>query len=354
MDVKKMKVKQVIAVEKTQELEITGATLLSVEESEKLPIELRKYDNCWWLRSRGYRSDLAISVYSDGSVGEYGDSLDRSNNVVRPALQIKNLDITVFKIGDTFEFGGKEFKIISENLAFCLTDIGSHCFIEDLKSEDANAYEKSDVKKFVDAWFESACLEQVTIDDVLSPVFRQEDMCVKLLKVPSEKDWEWVKTCTLNTVGKESTSAPTEEWKVKLLNAEHSPIRELWFGIKMTVPYWVSVHFVRHHIGVNHYVQSQRNDRQEKYDRTQAPQGEFVSHIMSVNAQELVQMAHKRLCGQASKETRRVMQMIVDAVVKECPEFKDVLVPLCEYRNGLCTEFHPCGYNKKFDTVIDK
>lgn len=343
-----MNVKKILDVN----LNIVGATLLSIEEAEKLPLELRKYNLWWWLRSPGHSSYEAAIVYLDGSVDHYGYFVDISMGAVRPALQIKNLKSSNLQIGDVFKFGENEFKIISENIAFCLTEIGNHCFRKDREAENANDYDRSDIKKYVDNWFESACLEQVTIYDVLNPVFSQEVMCVKLLKVPSEKDWEWVKTCTLNTVGKESTSAPTEEWKVKLLNAEHSPIRELWFGIKMTVPYWVSVHFVRHHIGVNHYVQSQRNDRQEKYDRTQAPQGEFVSHIMSVNAQELVQMAHKRLCGQASKETRHVMQMIVDAVVKECPEFKDVLVPLCEYRNGLCTEFHPCGYNKGFGLLL--
>lgn len=166
-------------------------------------------------------------------------------------------------------------------------------------------------------------------------------MKVELLKVPSETDLMWVKTCTLNTVGKETTKAPTDEWVKRLVEAEHSPIRELWFGIKMTIPYWVSVHFVRHHIGVNHYVQTQRTDRTGT-DRNEKPQGEIVSHIMSVNAQELIQMAHKRLCKQASKETRQVMQMIVDEVVKVAPYMKDVLVPLCVYRNGKCTEMFSC------------
>lgn len=165
---------------------------------------------------------------------------------------------------------------------------------------------------------------------------------VEVLKHPTEQDWEWCKTCTLNTVGKKSVTSPTEEWKKKLIASEHSPLRELWFGIKMTVPYWVSVHFVRHHIGCNHYVQSQRNDRQGEYDRTTAPQGEYVNHIMSINAQELVFMAHKRLCNQASPETRQIMSMICSEIIKTNPEFKDFLVPLCEYRNGLCTEFYPC------------
>lgn len=159
----------------------------------------------------------------------------------------------------------------------------------------------------------------------------------------------WVKTCTLNTVGKKLKSNSTDvdyEWKVKLLECEHSPIRELWFGIKMEIPYWVSVHFVRHHIGVNHYVQSQRNDRQQKYDRNSAQQGQLVSHIMSINAQELVFMSHKRLCNQASIETRTVMKMIVKEVIKVCPEFESVLVPLCKYRNGKCTEMFPCKGDK--------
>lgn len=167
-------------------------------------------------------------------------------------------------------------------------------------------------------------------------------MKVELLKYPSEQDLLWVKQCTLNTVGKETTKAPTEEWVKKLVEAEHSPIRELWFGIKMEIPYWVSVHFVRHHIGVNHYVQTQRSDRTGVL-RDEKPQGELVSHIMSVNAQTLVHMAHKRLCKQASVETRDVMRTIVQEVVKVAPYMKDVLVPLCVYRNGKCTEMFPCG-----------
>ena len=126
------------------------------------------------------------------------------------------------------------------------------------------------------------------------------DFKVEILKHPTDEDWMWCKTCTLNTVGKTSAKLPTAEWKHKILEAGHSPIRELWFGIKMQIPYFVSVHFVRHHIGVNHYVQTQRNDRQGNYDRTKATQDTIVSHVMSINAQELIFMSHKRLCSQAS------------------------------------------------------
>lgn len=63
------------------------------------------------------------------------------------------------------------------------------------------------------------------------------DMQVELLKYPSEQDLLWVKQCTLNTVGRKSTKAPTEEWIERLVKAEHSPIRELWFGVRLTIPY---------------------------------------------------------------------------------------------------------------------
>ena len=167
-------------------------------------------------------------------------------------------------------------------------------------------------------------------------------MKVEMIKHPNDDDWLFCKQCTLNTIGKTTTKLPTDEWKIKLLESEHSPIRTLWFAFKMEIPYYVSTHFVRHKFGIEHFVQSQRNDRQDKYDRNKAPQDTLVSHIMYVNAQELVNMAHARLCKQASKETREVMQMIVAEVLKTNPEFKTVLVPKCEYRNGKCTEFFPC------------
>ena len=132
------------------------------------------------------------------------------------------------------------------------------------------------------------------------------------------------------------------ELKKKYLKSEHSPIRYLQFIIKLDIPYCDSVCFVRHKMGVDHFVQSQRNDRQDKYDRYEAPQGQPVSHIMWVNAQELMFMARKRLCGMASKNVQKIMRMIRDEVLKTNPEFEDVLVPNCQYLHE-CPEFKSCG-----------
>ena len=169
-------------------------------------------------------------------------------------------------------------------------------------------------------------------------------MKVEMIKHPTDEDWLFCRQCTLNTIGKKTSKLPTDEWKVKLLRSEHSPIRTLWFAFRMEIPYWVSVHFCRHAHGVVHFVSTQRDDRhpEETVSRADKPQGEMVSHIMYVNAQELMFIARKRLCNQASPETRQVMQMIVDEVLKTNPEFKEFLVPACVYQHE-CKEFMPCG-----------
>jgi hypothetical protein len=63
---------------------------------------------------------------------------------------------------------------------------------------------------------------------------------------------------------------------------------------------------------------------------------------MLVNAQELMFMARRRLCGMADKDTQKIMRMIVKEVLKTNPEFKEVLVPNCEYLHS-CPEFFSCG-----------
>lgn len=170
-------------------------------------------------------------------------------------------------------------------------------------------------------------------------------MKVTLLEHPTEKDWLGVKQRALVTVGKEVKTAPTMEWKRKILEARHSPIRYLRFSFLLEVPYWVSVHLVRH-VHAQPYVRSQRNDRQEVYDRTKAPQDSPVMMIWDMNAEELMVIANKRLCQQASAETREVVAMMCAEVRKTNPEFSDYLVRMCEY-NGKCHEMYSCGWQKE-------
>lgn len=134
-------------------LEITGATLLSVEEAKQLDKEILKASNSWWLGSRGYNVNNAACVYGDnGYVDDIGNNVEYSFGV-RPALIISNLESSSLKIGDSITFGDHDFTIISDKHALCDDIIGRCAFREDWKAKDANDYEASDVKKYVDDWF---------------------------------------------------------------------------------------------------------------------------------------------------------------------------------------------------------
>lgn len=164
-------------------------------------------------------------------------------------------------------------------------------------------------------------------------------MKVELVKYPTAEDWMLCKQCALVTVGKNAITEPNTKWKHDILEARHSPIRVLEFTFKLEIPYWVSVHLCRH-IHSQPFVRSQRNDRQSEYDRNKAPQNAPVTMLWHMNAEELMVIANKRLCNQASEETRGVVQAMCDEVIKVAPEFKGLLVKQCSY--GRCHEMYPC------------
>lgn len=158
-----------------------------------------------------------------------------------------------------------------------------------------------------------------------------------------EDTWQEVKDATMNTIGKNTGKYPDSKWKRQLLLSEHSPIRLLkfrwrWFNLKS----WVSVHFVRHKIGIDHFVKTQRTDR-TGINRDELPQGALVNHEADANAQALINISRKRLCSCASPETRIAWQEVKDEVAKTEPELASCMVKECIYR-GFCPEMFSCGY----------
>lgn len=168
------------------------------------------------------------------------------------------------------------------------------------------------------------------------------DYTVKILEYPTERDWLEVRRRALVTVGKDTVKSPTREWRKRILEARHSPIRYLRFSFYLEIPYWVSVHLCRH-IHAQPYVRSQRNDRQEEYDRNAARQDQIVSMIWDMNAEELMVIANKRLCNKASKETRDVVEMMCTQAEIVCSELNGLLVPACLHQGGTCHEMDPCN-----------
>lgn len=168
-------------------------------------------------------------------------------------------------------------------------------------------------------------------------------MKVTMIEYPTEQDWLAVKERALVTVGLKAKNSPDAVWKDEILEARHSPIRRLRFSFLIEdLPYWVSVHLCRH-IHAQPYVRSQRNDRQSDYDRNAARQDAPVTMIWDMTGEELLIVANKRLCNQAIKETRDVVQEICNQVISFCPEFTNHLVPMCDYHGGICHEMKPCG-----------
>lgn len=167
-------------------------------------------------------------------------------------------------------------------------------------------------------------------------------MNITLLKYPTEEDWAFAKQCALVTIGKEMKTAPDMEWKHSILRARHSPIRTLQFAFYLEdVPYWVSTHLARH-VHAQPFIRSQRNDRQDEYDRNAARQDAPVDMIWYMNAEELMTIAEKRLCNLAADETREVVYLMCELVEDQCPEFDDLFGPPCQ--EGGCKEMHPCKY----------
>lgn len=159
--------------------------------------------------------------------------------------------------------------------------------------------------------------------------------------------WEEVANRARTTVNKEELGKePSDKFKSGILMAEHSPIRGLIYCFKIEdLKSWIATHFVRHHVGVEKWVSTQRSDR-TGVPRDELPQGAEVTMEIEANAQALINMSRKRLCNQASPETREVMEEMKKEVSKRDEFMSRVMVKECVYRNGICGEINSCGYNK--------
>lgn len=161
--------------------------------------------------------------------------------------------------------------------------------------------------------------------------------------------WREVADSANTTINKEAgTKEPSSQWKRRMLLCEHSPIRQIlvkckWYELKS----WISVHFVRHKFGIEHWVRTQRTDR-TNINRDDLPQGNMVEHEFEANAQSIISISRKRLCNQASKETREAWIAVLQSIKEAQPELYDVCVPDCIYR-GWCYEFKSCGYHKTLE-----
>ena len=145
------------------EIQVKEITLPSVEEVEE---EHKKPHHgilasviWWWLRSPSNAYDTVIdaskrvmTVCMNGAIYYDGDTADTASGGIRPVLRIVNDESQRFEVGDKITVAKKMWTAIKPNLFLCDENVGRSCFREDRQAEDANNYEKSDIKVWLDNW----------------------------------------------------------------------------------------------------------------------------------------------------------------------------------------------------------
>lgn len=174
----------------------------------------------------------------------------------------------------------------------------------------------------------------------------------KISRLTQITTWQRALNAARRTIGKEPLSKePSEEWKAKMLLAEHSPIRLVEYDWSWEqIQQWVTAHLVRHHEGCEKFVHSQRSDRRDLgIPRDELPQGALNDMDMTANAQAIINISRKRLCSCASKETRDAWRQVIEEIKKVDPTLASKCVPECLYR-GFCPEFmSSCKYSQTLD-----
>ncbi|MGN1172616.1 MAG: FAD-dependent thymidylate synthase [Muribaculaceae bacterium] len=217
------------------------------------------------------------------------------------------------------------------------------------------------------------------------------DMKINVIKLT---DVELLRKANSFTTGKDSKMTLDTAYRYG-----HSPIRTQLFWVELTdIPLFVASQLVRSHVGVQFFQRSKRIDRGgesfaiECHDFGQRldllaedcnpglndEEAERITEVLNdlekeiktfpnrfdryaptdlafiINAEALINMAHKRLCTKASAETREVMICIREKVAGIDPALAGYLVPQCVYRGGICPEPKGCGKNIMSDDLIDK
>ena len=157
-------------------------------------------------------------------------------------------------------------------------------------------------------------------------------------------NWDAIKRACMRTIGKETGTTPNEIWKKKLLICKHSPIRKGIICWKWDeIPYAISTHFARHHIGCEKYISTSREDRTNT-PREQRSQMDMVSMEMEANIDALLNISARRLCTCADVTTRQYWEDLRQEIKKYDEIIAWAMVPQCIERGGCVEPFSNCKY----------
>ena len=168
-------------------------------------------------------------------------------------------------------------------------------------------------------------------------------MKVEITRVTSWKD---VLNAARFTQRKEPLDKePSDDFKRKIIRAEHSPLRCLMFNIDLyDIPYYVAMHFRTHKLVHAPFVSTSRPDIDgNQKPRNEQKKDEPVNMRLFLDAQEIIAISKVRLCSKAERKTRDIWQQVVNELYKQEPLLATACVPNCLYRN-MCPELNCCGY----------
>lgn len=136
---------------------IIEITLLSIEEYEASEDNIPPLAHWWWLRSPGILSRSAACVRPGGGVCGNGYYVNYANIGVRPALRVnpESINLSIIPIRGKTRFGGEIWTRIAEDVFLCDRNICQMPFRKDHQA-DANCYDTSDIKPYLDEWLENA------------------------------------------------------------------------------------------------------------------------------------------------------------------------------------------------------
>lgn len=168
-------------------------------------------------------------------------------------------------------------------------------------------------------------------------------------------NWLNIKNACRNTVSmKDSEIEPTSEWKRKLLICRHSPIRKGVVTWKWDeIPYAISTHFARHHIGCEKWISTSREDR-TGIKREERSQMDMVSMEMEATIEALMNISERRLCMQADKTTRSYWEDLLEKIKEYDEDIYWACVPQCVAHGGCIEPFSDCKYFEIFAKELTK
>lgn len=86
-------------------------------------------------------------------------------------------------------------------------------------------------------------------------------------------------------------------------------------------------------------------------DREDAVKGDYsreqeVDFVMKLTAKAIKEISHYRMCKKAEYPTRKFILAFREELRKIEPALAENMMPLCQYRGGVCTEFNSCKNRK--------